>query len=576
MQNGRRWTLGFAVSLLLGSAAWGKNGDTVRLQAVDVRSVPRLFGEQVLALDTAVRGWNAQDWLHRGAVVRATTPGGSLLVGMSGLPAIYTGFHWLGFSMASPTLGLTDGSWVHPAFRQSLSVVSRLHGSYMGSGNLGGVVDLSHSWRGTEGSWASSELYSAGGGGATCRIQSKTGTLGLHASRPLYRFSYQNYLGQWLTRSGADAQNLHAEYRGDWTTPKGGQLRWGVMALSQDRGLPKSTSSSYGLGDRQRDRRLQAGFRWTWSRGGWTWSPGAFAWTDYQDFDARVVALRDSHQTAGMRMDWTGTHPKGHWSAGWSQVGAWGPAHRPLSVGDGHWKGAYLNRWGKIQTVAWARLDYRNVSGDSRWAGSGGIQGRTAKGWQCHVARHFRWPTLNDLAWIPGGNIDLLPEQGWAAEAVYKPVRQRPWSWQVHTKGTVLHQSLVWIPVGSLWQPINGGAWSQWWTRLRVERAGAFGIFWAEVESSRSSAAFSVPWKGGAGYSGGKRAWQWGVEAAAQTASLLTPRWSTMRLWGSWKGKRWNLHVQTANAVPWDVNFISYYPNPKFYTTIQLIYKFNK
>ena len=574
MHTGTRCPLWVTALFFLGSLSFGMALDTVRLNAVDVRSVPRIFGEPDPALDTAVRGWNAQDWLHRGAIVRATAPGGSLLVGLSGLPAVYTGFHWLGFSMASPTLGLTDGSWVHPAFRQSVAVETRLHGSYLGSGNLGGVVDLSKSWLGTDGTWAGVEGYSAGGGGTTFRIQSKTGTLGLYASNALYRYPYRNYLGQTLTRMGADAQNLHAEYRGNWSLPRGGQLRWGVMALSQDRGLPKSASSSYGLGDRQRDRRVQSALRWNWNRGQWTWSPGAFAWTDFQAYEARVVSLRDSHQTAGVRMDWTGTHPKGHWSAGWSQVGAWGPAHRPLSVGDGHWKGAYVLKGKGVQGVAWVRLDYRNLSGDSRWAGSGGLQGRFLGNWEWNVARHFRWPTLNDLAWIPGGNLQLLPEQGWAAEALFRSKKAKNWSWEGQSKAMHLNQSLVWMPVGILWQPVNGGAWSQWFNRVRVERTGHVGLFWAEIQSTWSTAAFSVPWKGLIGFSGGRKSWKWGGEGAAQTASSLTPRWSTVRLWGGWTAGRWNVQVQTSNAVPWAVNFMGYYPNPQFYNTIQLIYKF--
>lgn len=38
------------------------------------------------------------------------------------------------------------------------------------------------------------------------------------------------------------------------------------------------------------------------------------------------------------------------------------------------------------------------------------------------VNRNYRLPTLNDRYWIPGGNVDLLPESGWSEEltALYK------------------------------------------------------------------------------------------------------------------------------------------------------------
>jgi len=35
------------------------------------------------------------------------------------------------------------------------------------------------------------------------------------------------------------------------------------------------------------------------------------------------------------------------------------------------------------------------------------------------VSKEFRFPTLNELFWIPGGNADLLPEQGWNQELTY-------------------------------------------------------------------------------------------------------------------------------------------------------------
>jgi hypothetical protein len=38
------------------------------------------------------------------------------------------------------------------------------------------------------------------------------------------------------------------------------------------------------------------------------------------------------------------------------------------------------------------------------------------------------------LAWIPGGNLQLLPEQGWAAEALFRSKKAKNWSWEGQSK----------------------------------------------------------------------------------------------------------------------------------------------
>ena len=575
----RRPFLAVVFCFLLATGQLLSAPDTVRLGTADVHALPFHFRAPARGMDSTAQGWSASDWLHRGALLRTTTPGGSQLVGLSGLPAVYTGFHWLGFALTSPTLGLTDGSWINPAFRNQTGVHTQLGGQYLGSGNLGGLVDLSAQWLGSEGSWAGLEAYSAGGGGATVRCRTNYGTLGFWASSARYRFPYQDYLGTRRMRTGADAQNAQLEWRGErrWGAHT---LRYGFQGILQDRGLPRSTASSYGTGDRQRDHRLHTGVRWEHQKQNWHWSRGAFGWMDFQAFDARVVALRDSHQTAGMRVEWAGTHPNGHVAWGWSQMAAWGPSHQTLGVWDGFVKGA-LQGTGRLRPgLAWARWDVRQNSARSPLGNaSGGMRWKWAGGPEVQAARHFRWPTLNDLAWIPGGNPLLLPEAGWALEVHgFIPQSKTPkrpcgqWEWQ--SKAMHLTQSIVWKPIGVQWVPVNAGSWSQWWNRLRWTAQLREWMGWAEVQYTLSNAAFAVPWRGNAGVAYRKGAWTSGAEYTAQAASQQTPQWFTGRLWGGWQSGLWSVQLNVQNALPGTVEYLPYYPNPHWYTVINLNYKF--
>jgi vitamin B12 transporter len=59
------------------------------------------------------------------------------------------------------------------------------------------------------------------------------------------------------------------------------------------------------------------------------------------------------------------------------------------------------------------------------------------------VARHYRWPTLNDLHWSPGGNADLQPEYGWSQEVGLgaRPARGltlRVNAWRRHMKDWIM------------------------------------------------------------------------------------------------------------------------------------------
>jgi vitamin B12 transporter len=72
---------------------------------------------------------------------------------------------------------------------------------------------------------------------------------------------------------------------------------------------------------------------------------------------------------------------------------------------------------GKLSTYFCVRAEHFSV-GTLPFTGSFSteyliVKGLTAKG---NVARVYRQPTLNDLYWVPGGNIQLKPEQGYTIE----------------------------------------------------------------------------------------------------------------------------------------------------------------
>ncbi|VAW28511.1 Outer membrane vitamin B12 receptor BtuB, partial [hydrothermal vent metagenome] len=73
------------------------------------------------------------------------------------------------------------------------------------------------------------------------------------------------------------------------------------------------------------------------------------------------------------------------------------------------------------------------------------------------LAKGYKVPTLNDRFWVPGGNLDLLPEESVNAEVGFdlKNISSTPF-W---VSGTVyqlwVDNWILWLPNGAIWSPEN-------------------------------------------------------------------------------------------------------------------------
>jgi len=77
------------------------------------------------------------------------------------------------------------------------------------------------------------------------------------------------------------------------------------------------------------------------------------------------------------------------------------------------------------------------------------------------ISKNYRFPTLNDLYWVPGGNPVLAPEQSisyegftsWESDVISIQAR-------IFSRRTI--NWIVWQPIGVLWSPINyKSVWSR-------------------------------------------------------------------------------------------------------------------
>lgn len=78
---------------------------------------------------------------------------------------------------------------------------------------------------------------------------------------------------------------------------------------------------------------------------------------------------------------------------------------------------------------------------------------------KANISRNYHHPTLNDLYWQPGGNPDLLPEEGYSGEitAMYNSEKD-PLSINTSLSAyySAIHNWIMWLPgIKGYWEPMN-------------------------------------------------------------------------------------------------------------------------
>lgn len=71
------------------------------------------------------------------------------------------------------------------------------------------------------------------------------------------------------------------------------------------------------------------------------------------------------------------------------------------------------------------------------------------------LSKHYRIPTFNDLYWQPGGNPNLLPEQGWLSE-LHTFYQIKNWCINLNLFYNIINEEIIWLPDSSrIWKPKN-------------------------------------------------------------------------------------------------------------------------
>ncbi|RPD49876.1 TonB-dependent receptor [Hymenobacter sediminis] len=437
----------------------------------------RRFTLDSLALTTYRTGTLADVLNARTALyLKNYGPGQLASITMRGTSARHTAVLWNGFNINLPSLGEADFALLPTSGATQVDIQPGPASATYGNGAVGGTVLLSSQTR-----W---------GAGWRGSMQADYGSFGLRAGNLEANFSNQKlavrtsllyrqadndffYYEGRTRRQQVNAGLQQASLTQDFTLRLGqrGELLAAVWLTDADRQIqPGIGTNNTHAQERDQSRRLMAGYRYVSTRHEWT---ARAAWfEDIINYRDDVSGLSESKvRTTQAQAEHTwGFAPNASLRVGAeaqhfeAQVDGYGA--RPRT--ENRFSGFALFRYDPRprlrlslnvrQAVLPGRQPPLTPTAGAEWVALETPQ--HAVSLKASASRSYRVPTLNERYWRPGGNPDLLPEEGLGYEGgVVHVLTLEPTHLRLQTELTGYRQLVdnwvQWTPGATYWSPRN-------------------------------------------------------------------------------------------------------------------------
>lgn len=407
-------------------------------------------------------------------------PGQLASITMRGTSARHTAVLWNGFNINLPSVGEADFSLLPTNGATQVDIQPGPASATYGNGAVGGTVLLSAGvrwgagWRGSAQADYGSFGLRAGNleaGFSDQKLSVRTSLLYREAAN---RFPYYLQTATGRTRRYQENAALQqASLTQDLTLRVGqhGEVTAAVWLTDADRQIqPGIGTNNTHAQERDQSRRLMAGYRHVSTRHEWT---ARAAWfEDIIDYRDDVSGLSES------RVRTTQAQAEHTWSfAPNASLRVGGEAQHFEAQLDGY--GARPRTENRFSGFALLRYDPQprlRLSLNVRQAVLPGQQPpltpTAGAEWEvlqapqqtvslkASASRSYRAPSLNERFWRPGGNPDLLPEEGFGYEAgVVHVLTLAPAHLRLQTELTgyrqLVNNWVQWTPGASYWSPQN-------------------------------------------------------------------------------------------------------------------------
>ena len=354
--------------------------------------------------------------------------GSSATSSIRGASASQTAVQWNGLPIQSPMLGQLDFSLLPVGFIDEIRLQYGGNSTAWGNGAIGGVLQLDSKLPAEEGGkLAYQALFGSFGlSSHLWKAQYRKGRFAavsrllLNRADNDFEYSLGPGLDRRLENAQVQQQSIMQEFF--WIGKKGGLLSTHIWWQDFDRGIPPTTVQSRSLAEQQ-DATYRFATTWKKINKNAIINARFGAFQERQDYRDQLILLESTNQ---------------FWTLAGEIESVWmlSSAQRLQLAASHNWVLADANAYGErtmqnqSALMAFFRQDIKHLQiqlGGRQAVLDGALIPFTPSlgvdynpiSWfrlKARVNRSYRVPTLNDLYWQPGGNLNLKPEEGWSQE----------------------------------------------------------------------------------------------------------------------------------------------------------------
>lgn len=420
---------------------------------------------------------------HTGVFIKGYAPGSLATTSLRGGTASQTALMWNGFSIQSPMNGQADLSLLPAFFADEVQVQYGGGSALWGSGAMGGAIFMNN--------------HRPAENGFAAQIGLNTGSIGDFGQQIKLSYTLPNI----STTIRAFNRNASNQYRFANSTLSGNPVEEQQMAAFNQKGILHETWLSFGA-------KHHFDFRLWWQDNDRDIPPSLdFAFYESQQKD-KSLRLGAQYQYAGQEIlvfargarlndeirytDNFGYDGTSHFTSLIGEIETrWAPSKNFVVNGGLNLQNTKANaleyfdekqrnstslfasiKWEtfneKLELVASGRQEF--IDGfEIPFAPSMGFSLKLLKDWALkgNTGYNFLLPSFNDLYWLPGGNPELKPEQGWSSDLRMERTisqSQRQNNFNPLNKVSVglynrkIQNWIVWLPTINdpwVWSPVN-------------------------------------------------------------------------------------------------------------------------
>ncbi|MEL7020764.1 MAG: TonB-dependent receptor plug domain-containing protein, partial [Bacteroidota bacterium] len=424
-----------------------------------------------------------------GAFIKSYGNGALATISLRGSGASHTAVLWNGLPIQSPMLGQLDLALLPLGMLDAVSLQLGNNSAGWGSGAIGGVLNLENKWR-KKNPWELGVQTLVGSfGQQQIQLQARLNAAKWGMSTRLLQQQADNDFNYIIradlpmrtqTNAALSQRSLLQEF---FYQPTPNQQFGIKLWTSQSaREIPPTTTQNRSEAE-QTDNFLRTMLDWKWVQQNAVWR-AKMGWfveqMHYLDPLAGVDSQNDFQvwtSEASITLKWP-TLPTSAWKhrieVGFNHTYFAAEADAYKQVRQQRRTALFVHIRQQWQDWRW-QFNIRQELQDGRLVPvvpSLGLERHFTKhAVKLKIGRSYRLPTFNDLYWIPGGNPDLLPEDGWSQELTWERLLADSWQYSTTVYNREITNWIRWaLPEdGGFFRPQNI---AQVWSRGVEQRLG--------------------------------------------------------------------------------------------------------